>query len=138
MEHLYAIADGEVMTPAGNRAPAGGRPAPARTVSVTSSRRTTPHLTTKEDTRVGILVNGGKSTSSVSGITSTFVGLDSGHPLGLTLENVSLDATAFKASYADIGLYDSDITPSGTGVTTGSVSGSGSVPSCTFPSLPSL
>jgi polygalacturonase len=85
-----------------------------------------------------IVVNGVKSSSSVSGATSTYVGLDSGHPLGLTLENVSLDATAYTASYANIGLYDSDVTPSGTGVTTSSVSGSGSVPSCSFPSFPGL
>ncbi|MBX7551787.1 hypothetical protein ABZX95_36195 [Streptomyces sp. NPDC004232] len=98
----------------------------------------TPHLTAKKHTRGGILVNGVKSTSSGSGVTSTFVGLDSGHPLGLTLENVSLDVTAFTASYPNIGLYNSDITPSGNGVTTGSVNGSGSVPCCTFPSLPSL
>ncbi|WP_225849401.1 glycoside hydrolase family 28 protein [Streptomyces sp. HPF1205] len=85
-----------------------------------------------------IVVNGLKATSSVSGATSTFVGLDSGHPLGLTLENVSLDATAYTASYANIGLYNSGITPSGTGVTTTSVSGTGSVPSCSFPSFPAL
>jgi len=85
-----------------------------------------------------IVVNGVKSTSSVSGATSTFVGLNSTYPLGLTLENVSLDATSYTASYANIGLYDSNITPSGTGVTTGSVSGSGSVPSCSFPSFPTL
>ena len=85
-----------------------------------------------------ILVNGVRSTSSVSGATSTFVGLNSAYPLGLTLENVSLDATAYTASYANIGLYNSDITPSGTGVTTSSVSGSGSVPSCSFPAFPGL
>ena len=83
-------------------------------------------------------MNGVRSTSSVSGATSTFVGLNSAYPLGLTLENVSLDATAYTASYANIGLYNSDITPSGTGVTTSSVSGSGSVPSCSFPAFPGL
>ncbi|NUS17942.1 MAG: polygalacturonase [Streptomyces sp.] len=85
-----------------------------------------------------IVVDGFKAGSSVSGATSTFVGLDSGHPLGLTLENVSLDATASTASYAQIGLYNSNITPSGTGVSTTSVTGSGSVPSCSFPSFPAL
>jgi polygalacturonase len=85
-----------------------------------------------------IVVNGVKSTGSVSGATSTFVGLNSTHPLGLTLENVSLDATSYTASYANTGLYHSDITPSGTGVTTSAVSGSGSVPSCSVPSVPSL
>ncbi|MFE9448447.1 glycoside hydrolase family 28 protein [Streptomyces sp. NPDC006739] len=85
-----------------------------------------------------IVVNGVRSTGSVSGATSTFVGLDSAHPLGLTLENVSLDATASTASYANVGLYASDITPSGTGVSTTAVSGGGSVPSCSFPSFPGL
>jgi len=57
-------------------------------------------------------------------------GLDSAHPLGLTLENVSLDKTTTTAQYANVGLFNSNVTPSGTGVTTGTVSGSGGVPSC--------
>jgi polygalacturonase len=86
----------------------------------------------------GIVVNGLKSTASPKGATSTLVGLNASHPLGLTLENVSLDTTANTASYADLGLYNSNIKPSGTGVTTGTVSGSGSLPSCTFPGYPAL
>jgi polygalacturonase len=51
----------------------------------------------------------------------------------LTLENVHLDVTTQQGSQdAKVGLYDSNITPSGTGVTTTSVSGSGTVPTCTF------
>ncbi|MFC1441572.1 glycosyl hydrolase family 28 protein [Streptacidiphilus sp. N1-10] len=85
-----------------------------------------------------IVVNGLKSTSSVSGAKSTLVGLNASHPLGLTLENVSLDTTAATASYAAVGLYNSNLSPTGTGVSTSTVAGSGSVPSCTFPSYPTL
>jgi polygalacturonase len=80
-----------------------------------------------------IVVNGVYSTKSQSGDYSMFDGYSSGAPLGLTLENVDLDATTQKGSqYASVGLYKSNITPSGTGVTTFSVSGTGSVPSCSF------
>jgi polygalacturonase len=92
---------------------------------------TTPYFT-------NILVNGMKSTSSVSSGSNVMDGLDSSHPLGLTLENVSLDKTTTTAEYANVGLYNSNVTPSGTGVTTSSVSGSGGVPSCSFPSFPAL
>jgi polygalacturonase len=85
-----------------------------------------------------ILINGVRSTSSVSSGTNVLQGLDSGHPLGLTLENVSLDKTADTAQFANVGLFNSNLTPTGTGVTTGSVAGSGSVPNCTFPAYPAL
>ncbi len=65
-------------------------------------------------------------------------GDNSSHLLGLTLENVSLDATSTSAEYASIGKYNTNITPSGTDVTVRSISGSGSVPSCSFPSYPGL
>jgi polygalacturonase len=92
---------------------------------------TTPFFT-------NILVNGMRSTSSVSSGSNVMSGLDSGHPLGLTLENVSLDKTTTTAQFANVGLFNSNVTPTGTGVTTGSVAGSGSVPSCSFPSYPAL
>jgi polygalacturonase len=92
---------------------------------------TTPFFT-------NILVNGMRSTSSVSSGSNVMSGLDSVHPLGLTLENVALDKTATTAQFANIGLFNSNVTPSGTGVTTGAVSGSGSVPSCSFPTYPAL
>ncbi len=85
-----------------------------------------------------VTVNGLKSVSSASGAESVLEGYSSSYPLGLTLENVSLDATKVSAEYANIGLYDADVSPSGTGVTTSSVSGSGSVPSCSFPGYPAL
>jgi polygalacturonase len=85
-----------------------------------------------------VTVNGLKSVSSASGAESVLEGYSSSDPLGLTLENVSLDVTKTSAEYANIGLYDTNISPSGTDVTTSSVSGSGSVPSCSFPSYPAL
>jgi len=85
-----------------------------------------------------IVVSGLKAVSSASGAQSVLEGYDSSHLLGLTLENVSLDATSASAEYASIGTYNSNITASGTDVTVTAVSGSGSVPSCSFPSYPGL
>jgi polygalacturonase len=92
---------------------------------------TTPYFT-------GIAVLGFKAVSSQSSAQSVLEGFNSSHPLGLTLENVNLDATATTAEYANIGVYNTNISPSGTGVTVTSISGSGSVPSCTFPAFPGL
>jgi polygalacturonase len=85
-----------------------------------------------------IVVDGFKSVDSASSAQSVLEGYDSADPLGLTLENVSLDATSSTAEYADIGTYDTNFTPSGTDVTVTAISGSGSVPSCSFPSYPGL
>ena len=65
-------------------------------------------------------------------------GHDSTHPLGLTLANVSFDATATTAQNATIGVFDTDLAPTGTGVTVTPVAGSGSVPTCSFPAFPAL
>ncbi|MGH3415058.1 MAG: glycosyl hydrolase family 28 protein [Actinocrinis sp.] len=85
-----------------------------------------------------ITLNGVVSVSSASGATSILDGYDGSHRLGLTLENVRLDKTGTSSQYANIGLYNSNITASGTGVTVSNISGSGSVPSCSFPSFPAL
>jgi polygalacturonase len=85
-----------------------------------------------------IVVNGLKSVSSASSAGSVIEGYNSSHLLTLDLENVSLDATGSSAEYASVGTYNSNITPSGTDVTVSSISGSGSVPSCSFPSYPGL
>jgi polygalacturonase len=92
---------------------------------------TTPYYT-------NIVVNGLKSVSSASSAQSVLEGYNSSHLLGLTLENVSLDATSTSAEYASIGKYNTNISPSGTDVTVSSISGSGSVPSCSFPGYPGL
>jgi polygalacturonase len=85
-----------------------------------------------------IVVNGLKAVSSASSAQSVLEGYNSSHLLGLTLENVSLDATSTSAEYAAIATYNSNITASGTDVTVTPVSGSGSVPSCSFPGYPGL
>lgn len=89
-----------------------------------------------------ILVNGLKSVSSVSGAQSIIEGYDSSHITGLTLQYVSLDKTAYTAAYANVGVYNSNLSPSsGSGVHLTQLSSpmtSGSVPSCSFPGYPSL
>lgn len=85
-----------------------------------------------------VTINGLRSVNSTHG-SSTLDGYDAAHPLGLTLENVQLDATKVVAEYANIKMANSNITPSGTGVTVTNVAGTGSVPSCSsFPSWPGL
>lgn len=86
-----------------------------------------------------IVVNGVRSVTSASSAGSTYEGFNSSNPLNLTLENVQLDATSSTASEANIGIFDTNFTPSGSSVTVHSVSGSGSAPACsTFPSFPPL
>jgi polygalacturonase len=64
-------------------------------------------------------VDGVYATGSQSGAYSEFEGYSATNPLGLYLANVSLDSTTQQNSqYADVGLDNSNITPSGTGVTT--------------------
>ena len=86
-----------------------------------------------------ITINGLKSVNSASG-QSTLDGYDSAHRLGLTLENISLDAAKkVTAEYANIRMYNSNITPAGNDVTVTNFTGGGSVPSCaSFPSWPGL
>lgn len=80
-----------------------------------------------------IVVNGVLATKSQSGAFSEFDGFSSGSPLQLTLENVDLDVTKQETTQdAIVALFNSDIKPSGTNVTTSTVTGSGSVPTCTF------
>ena len=101
-----------------------------------------PHYSSSTGSKIpyytDIVVDGAKSVSSASSAESVLDGYNSTYPLGLTLENVSLDVTKTTAEYAGIGVYQSNITASGTGVTVSSVAGSGSVPNCSFPSYPNL
>ncbi|GAA4639527.1 glycosyl hydrolase family 28 protein [Actinoallomurus vinaceus] len=85
-----------------------------------------------------VLVDGARAVSSPSGTVSTLDGYSASYPLGLTLRNVQFDVTKTTAQYAAIGVYNTDLAPSGTGVTVTSVSGGGSVPTCTFPAFPKL
>jgi polygalacturonase len=85
-----------------------------------------------------IVVDGAKAVSSASSAKSVLEGFSSSVPLGLTLENVSFDATSTTAENANIGTFDTNLKPSGTNVTVTAISGSGSVPSCSFPSFPGV
>jgi polygalacturonase len=85
-----------------------------------------------------ITINGLRSVSSSSG-SSTLEGYDAAHPAGLTLENVQLDSTKVVAQYANIKMSNTNLAPTGTGVTVTNFTGSGSVPSCSsFPAWPGL
>ncbi len=85
-----------------------------------------------------IVVDGAKAVSSASSAKSVLEGFSTSVPLGLTLENVSFDATATTAENANIAHLRHQPQPSGTNVTVTAISGSGSVPSCSFPSFPGL
>lgn len=66
-----------------------------------------------------IVVDGVRAINSQSGAYSEFEGYNAANPLELYLANVDLDVTAQQDSqYAIVGLYKSNITPAGPGVTT--------------------
>ena len=74
-----------------------------------------PGIPTYQD----IVVNGLFAQDSQAGAYSQFQGYNAANPLGLYLANVFLDVnTQQKSQYANVGLDNSSITPSGTGVTT--------------------
>jgi len=81
-----------------------------------------------------ILVNGVKSEASISGAYEEFYGYNSSNRADVYLANVDLDVTTQSSDeYATVYLDNSNITPSGTDVTTTSYTqSSGSVPSCSF------
>jgi polygalacturonase len=81
-----------------------------------------------------IIVNGVKSENSVSGAYETFAGYSSSYIGQIYLGNISLDSnTQSGDQYFDAYLDNvNGLDPSGTDVTDGSWSASGSVPSCTF------
>jgi polygalacturonase len=80
-----------------------------------------------------IVVNGALSTKSVSGAYTEIHGVSSSNLINAYLANINLDVTKQSSDqYAMVALDNSNITPSGTGVTTSSFTLSGSVPSCSF------
>jgi polygalacturonase len=85
-----------------------------------------------------IVIDGATAVNSPSGAESLLDGYSSSNRLGLTLENVDFDATATSAENAYIDTYDTNLSPSGTNVSVSAISGSGSPPSCSFPSFPGL
>jgi polygalacturonase len=80
-----------------------------------------------------IIVNGVKAQKSVSGAYTRIEGFNTSNLAQVYLANVSLDATAQSSDQdATVFLDNSNITPTGTNVTTSTFSTSGSVPSCSF------
>jgi polygalacturonase len=80
-----------------------------------------------------ILINGVESEASISGGYETFFGYNDSNLAQVYLANVDLDITKQDDDeYATVFLDNSNITPSGTDVTTSSFSISGSVPDCSF------
>jgi len=80
-----------------------------------------------------IVVNGVKSTSSISGAYTEINGYSSSYETQAYLANIDLDVTTQSGDeYAKVYLDNSNITPSGTDVSTSSFTLSGSVPSCSF------
>lgn len=82
-----------------------------------------------------VVLNGVVAVNSPAGATSDFEGYDAAHPLQIDLENIALDATAQTAAYANVGLFDSNVVPSGPGVVTHPIAGTGAPPDCQFPSF---
>ena len=85
-----------------------------------------------------IVIDGVLAAHSDSHAQSVFNGYDSSHLLGVTLANVNLDVSNSTAKYAQVQLYNSNIVPLGSNVPVAEFSGSGEVPSCTFPAYPAL
>jgi polygalacturonase len=80
-----------------------------------------------------LIVNGVKAQSSVSGAYTRIEGYNTSNLAQVYLANVSLDATAQSSDQdATVFLDNSNITPTGTNVTTSTFSTTGSVPSCSF------
>lgn len=80
-----------------------------------------------------IVINGVLATSSVSGAYTRIRGLDSSHLINAYLAHISLDATTQSSDQdAMVLLNASNITPTGSGISTSSFSISGSVPTCAF------
>src|SRR5262249_44742631 len=80
-----------------------------------------------------IIINGVLSTNSLSSAYTRIRGLDASHLINAYLAHISLDSTTqSRDQFAMVLLDASNITPSGTGVTTSSFAISGSVPTCAF------
>jgi polygalacturonase len=87
-------------------------------------------------TFTNIVLNGIASVDSAKGATSLFQGYDANHPLSLDLENVGLDNTTQTSADANIGLYNSNVVPSGPDVTVTPIARAwGWIPTCQFPAF---
>ena len=80
-----------------------------------------------------IIVNGARAQNSQSGAYSRIEGYNSSNLAQVYLANVSLDVTTQSSDQDAVAYLDnSNMTPSGTNVTTHTFSTSGSLPSCSF------
>ncbi|RBC70429.1 polygalacturonase, partial [Xanthomonas oryzae pv. oryzae] len=77
-----------------------------------------------------IVVDGLTTSNDAGGKGCILKGFDAQTPLDLVLANVAQSDALITASNAQIGLSNSAVTPSGTGVTTGTVEVGGAVPTC--------
>lgn len=82
-----------------------------------------------------IVLNGIVAVDSPADTTSLFQGYDANHVLGLDLENVQLDNTTQTAANARIGLYNSNVVPSGPNVIVTPIQAPGRIPTCRFPAF---
>ncbi len=82
-----------------------------------------------------IVLDGVVAVNSPAKTTSLFQGYDAEHLLDLDLENVSVDDPAETASNARIGLYNSNVVPSGPNVTVTPIRAWGRIPTCRFPAF---
>jgi pectin methylesterase-like acyl-CoA thioesterase len=85
-----------------------------------------------------ITVSGLVATGSPAKATSSFAGLDAAHPLGVTLNQVNLDVTTLTAANARVTVGGTNLSPTGTGVTTAFATPTGSLPSCSSTDYPAL
>ena len=78
-----------------------------------------------------IVINGARSIDSVSGAYESFTGYNASNPLEVYLAHIDLDSTTqSNDQYAQVYLHDSNVTPSGPGVTTSYWYTQGEVPRC--------
>jgi polygalacturonase len=78
-----------------------------------------------------IVINGARSIDSVSGAYESFTGYNASYPLDVYLAYIDLDSTTqSNDQYAQVYLHESNVTPSGPGVTTSSWYTRGEVPHC--------
>lgn len=78
-----------------------------------------------------IVINGARSIDSVSGAYESFTGYNAANPLEVYLAHIDLDSTTQNDDqYAQVYLHESNVTPSGPGVTTSYFYTPGEVPHC--------
>jgi polygalacturonase len=80
-----------------------------------------------------IVIDGAKSIDSVSGAYESFTGYNASNLLDVYLAHIDLDSTTqSKDQYAQVYLHESNVVPSGPGVTTSSWWIRGEVPRCDY------